>query len=146
MAVDPKQKALVKARERMVRRQAIEEQIKELESNKAQLGEEIIALLDQAGETRITSTKGGPGYVLQKPTQIVYNEERLAERLKESAPKVARECFKKVTQFNKKAFERALEHGLIPGADELLADDDIVTISALKPRLMPLKANADKSA
>lgn len=144
MAIDPNQKLTAKANRLSKERSDVDAQIKELEERKRKLGNELIETLTLLGTNRVRPTKGGPGYVLQRPTKTVWNEEALLERLKTLAPKVAKSVFKteRVVKFDEKALGIAIDKGDVPGADEILNDDNLVSIVEMSPRLMPLKVDS----
>lgn len=130
----------------MVRqRLAIDAQIKELEQEKKALTDAIVAELEKVGQSRIRPDKDGAGYVLQRPTKTVWNEQELRSRLVAHAPKVARKVFKRHTEyvFNESALSLAIDKGEVPDVDTMLQDDAVVKIVEMAPRLMPLKAKLD---
>lgn len=133
-----------KARSLARLRQDIDAEIKKLEEQKSMLTKELVAALVELGETRIRPTKDGAGYVLQRPTKTVWNEDYLREALSESAPKVLRRVFKKHVEyrFDEEALSKAIDKGDVPNADDILADERVVRIMELSPRLMPLKAKS----
>lgn len=141
MAVTPEQKAKTKLRKLIRARKSVIAQIEDLEKEKAELAEQIIEQLDIIGDTRFRPSKEEPGYILQRPETLVVNEEKLRAYLSKTAKDVIPQVFvtKTTTTFDKAAFHKAIDKGLIPNANKILEDEDYVKIVAQKPRLMPMQ-------
>lgn len=141
MTDEERDKALKKLRSLVKRRNEVTSEIEELEKSKKVLGAKITEALE-ALEERDTTTLFPKlnGFRLDRPEKMVVNEERLGGWLKEHAPKVHKLVFKRVVQFDRKAFEDAVASGDVPDVDEVLSNDEFVRFEKMTPRLMPSKA------
>jgi hypothetical protein len=141
MDADERAKLVKKLRSYTKRRNEIASEMADLKEADDKLKPKITEILEQLGER--DTTKLFPkmnGFRLDRPEKMVINESRLSEWLKDKAPKVHGKVFKKVVQFDKKAFEEAVAAGDVPDADAVLSDDEFVTFEPMSARLMPTKA------
>lgn len=147
-------KLKAKLRKKSRDRNAVKDQMKELEAKDKTLANEIKVLLEEAIEAGVIAeddrsfapSKTEGGYRLDKPEQVIYHQPAWRERLEAVAPKVRKMVFRKTETFDKKALEEAIERGDVPDADELLEDPTFTEIKPMTPRLMPTKAAEDPDA
>lgn len=128
-------------------RQEIDLQIKMLEGVKKELTSEIINKMHSLGASRVRPDKDGAGYVLQRPTKTLWNENLLRESLLASAPKVAKKVFKRTVtyKFDEEELSKAIDKGDVPDAHDLLSNQQLVEIVEMAPRLMPLRPRTTDS-
>lgn len=138
---EEREKALKKLRSYTKRRNEIKSEMAELKAADDKLVPKIKELLEELGERDTTSLFPKlDGFRLDRPEKMVVNEERLGGWLKDHAPKVHKIVFKRVVQFDRKAFEDAVASGDVPDVDEVLSNDEFVRFEKMTPRLMPAKA------
>jgi len=138
MAITKEQKLETQLRKAIIERADIDSELKPLEERKVKATARIKELMTQLGrgDYRLNDDTG---FQLQRPMSTVYHQDAIKTYLAELAPKLVRKVFRKVEQFDRDAFEKLVEEGKVPQADEMLANDQYVELKPGTPRLTPMK-------
>ena len=129
-----------KVKELITKRFKVAMKLASLTEKEKKLKAEIRELMEELDEDKVTDENGN-GFNLQRPETVVYHDEVIREEIEDDLPEeVVNEIWETKVIFNKKAFEKAIETGVIPDVDEILTNEEMVEVKDMTPRMMPIKS------